>query len=75
MSKKYEAIDKLSLRFYVNVGVLEPKEKMIDTNREFRDVLIEKGYTVDYEEFGSGHDYLGWRDTLADGLISLIGIK
>ncbi len=73
MSTQFQEIDKLPLKFYLNVGVLETKESMIDTNINLRDVLISKGYTVDFEEFKSGHDYLSWGETLANGLISLIG--
>ena len=43
------------------------------TNRHMRDVLRAKGYSVTYRELSSGHDYVGWRGTLADGLIALIG--
>jgi len=39
-----------------------------------RDVLLNKGYSVAYENFPSGHDYLGWSETLATGLIALIGM-
>ena len=74
IAKQYEAIDKLPLKFYLNVGILENKEQMIDTNIKLRDVLIEKGYTVDFEYFNSGHDYLSWGETLANGLISLVGV-
>jgi enterochelin esterase family protein len=75
LSTQFEAIDKLPFKFYLNVGILETKDRMIDTNIKLRDVLIEKGYTVDFEYFNSGHDYLCWGETLANGLISLIGIK
>ncbi len=46
---------------------------MIGTNNILKDVLIEKGYDVYFEYFNSGHDYLSWGETLANGLISLIG--
>jgi len=59
----------------LNVGVLEHKERMIGTNIKLKDVLIEKGYSVDFEYFKSGHDYLCWGETLANGLILLIGNK
>lgn len=72
---QFKAIDKLPLKFYLNVGVLEHKEGMIGTNIILRDVLKEKGYTVEFEYFKSGHDYLCWGETLANGLISLIGEK
>jgi enterochelin esterase-like enzyme len=75
LSGQFEAIDKLTLKFYLNVGVLESKDKMIDTNIKLRDTLIKKGYDVNFEYFKSGHDYLSWGETLANGLISLIGDK
>lgn len=75
MSTEFKAIDKLPLKFYLNVGVLETKDRMIDTNINLRNALIFKGYTVEFEEFKSGHDYLSWGETLANGLISLIGMK
>ncbi len=73
ISTKFKTIEKLPLKFYLNVGVLEHKEGMIGTNNILKDVLIEKGYDVYFEYFNSGHDYLSWGETLANGLISLIG--
>lgn len=75
INTEFKAIDKLPLKFYLNVGVLEHKEGMIGTNNILKDVLIEKGYDVYFEYFNSGHDYLSWGETLANGLISLIGMK
>lgn len=47
---------------------------MMEVINNMRDVLSNKGYSVAYENFPSGHDYLGWGETLATGLIALIGI-
>jgi len=47
-------------------GILVP-------NRQLRDVLRAKGYKVYYQEFPGDHDYINWRGTLADGLITLFG--
>jgi len=58
------------IRFYMEVGRFD---SLLKDNRELRDVLIAKGYSVAYHEFDGGHDYLYWRGSLADGLISLIG--
>lgn len=44
-------------------------------NRDFRNVLISKGYEVHYQQFQGAHDYLSGRGTLADGLILLMGGK
>lgn len=75
LSTQFKEIGKLPLKFYINVGLLEHKLGMIGTNIILRDVLISKGYTVVFEEFESGHDYLCWGETLANGLISLIGYR
>lgn len=75
MSKKFKEVDKLPVKFYLDMGVLETKYKIIDTNINLSDTLISKGYDVDLQWFSGGHDYLSWGETLAYGLISLIGIK
>ncbi|MBS4538166.1 DUF3327 domain-containing protein [Clostridium sp. D2Q-11] len=75
ISSKFEKIEKLPLKFYLNVGILEEKESMIGANKKLRDVLITKGYKVEYEEFKGGHDYLCWGENLGNGLRSLIGYK
>jgi len=46
---------------------------ILETSRHLRDVLLAKGYSVTYQEFPGGHDYLTWRGSLADGLIALLG--
>lgn len=66
-------------RFYLDIGLLESGPtrdggpSMLVTNRHVRDVLRAKDYDVTYRELNSGHDYVTWRGTLADGLIALIG--
>lgn len=75
ISSEFNKVEKLPLKFYLNVGILEEKDNMIGVNKILRDVLKSKGYEVKYEEFKGGHDYLCWGETLANGLISLIGTK
>jgi enterochelin esterase-like enzyme len=76
---KYKEAERLPSRFFINVGVLEnmeypPYSSMINVNKKMRDLLIEKKECiVTYEEFKSGHDYLSWGETLANGIIALIG--
>jgi enterochelin esterase family protein len=48
-------------------------DALLGINREMRDVLLLKNYPVTYREFDGGHDYLWWRGSFADGLLSLIG--
>ncbi|WP_346915224.1 alpha/beta hydrolase-fold protein [Clostridium sp.] len=75
MSSNFKKIDKLPLKFYLSIGVLETKDKIIDTNINLKDTLTAKGYDVEFQWFKSGHDYLSWGENLANGLISLIGIN
>lgn len=73
ISKKFKEINRLPLKFYLDMGVLETKYKIIDSNINLRDTLISKGYEINLQWFNSGHDYLSWGETLAHGLIYLIG--
>lgn len=61
---------RVRVKFYMEVGRFDT---LVGLNREMRDVLLLKGYAVDYREFDGGHDYFYWRGSLADGLVSLIG--
>src|SRR6266481_4833343 len=53
--------------------VIEPT--LLATNRNLRDTLLSKGYSVHYTEFNGNHGLLNWRGTLASHLIALVGIK
>ncbi len=75
MSSNFKKIDKLPIKFYLSIGILETKDKIIDTNINLKDTLTSKGYDVEFQWFKSGHDYLSWGENLANGLISLIGVK
>ena len=75
-----EVIDrpKLPLRFYLDACLFEidltgASIGILESTRHMRDVLLAKGYEVRYQMFVGGHDYVNWRGTLADGLVTLIG--
>jgi enterochelin esterase-like enzyme len=70
--RQFEASPKLSVRFYLDVGLMEPSD-MIGGNRRMRDALRAKGYQIFYREFNGGHEYANWRGTFADGLLFLAG--
>ena len=73
LMEMYARHDRMPIKFYLEVGRFDLGASLLGTNREMRDVLIAKGYTVDYREFDGGHDYACWRGSFADGLISLFG--
>jgi enterochelin esterase-like enzyme len=78
LAKQFIDSPKLPLKFWMDAGVFEVDSRgvggaILEPSRHMRDVLLAKGYEVHYQQFVSGHDYLNWRGTLADGLIALIG--
>jgi len=48
----------LPIKFYMEVGRFDSSGSILGNNRELRDVLLLKGYSVSYHEFDGGHDYL-----------------
>lgn len=75
LARQFEASRRLSVRFYLECGLLENDRdrSILRENQRLRDVLISKGYNVTYSEFAGGHDYFCWRGSVADGLIALAG--
>jgi len=72
-------VTRVKFDIYMDFGVYEGKEAQFGvptpfwTNRHMRDVLLLKGANVLFKEFQGGHDYVMWKDTLADGLLFLLG--
>ena len=78
MAKQFLASPKLPLRFYLAAGTFEIDRDgagggILETTRTLRDVLLAKGYQVQYQQFVGGHDGLSWPGALAEGLIALLG--
>lgn len=63
---------RLPIRFSLDVGLLE-RDGMIRSNRHMRDVLLAKGYAVDYSEFMGAHDWIGWRGSFPARLAAVLG--
>jgi len=65
--------EKVPIRFYLEAGLLEVNTvpSLLYSNRRLRDVLEAKGYSVRYSEYNGRHDYICWRGSLSEGLISL----
>ncbi len=80
LAKLFIAAPKRPIRFYMDVGTFEVDFMggglgALEPNRHMRDVLLAKGYDVQYQEYIGGHDYINWRGTFADGVIALLGRK
>jgi enterochelin esterase family protein len=75
VARQFARSVKLPLNIYMEVGRYEALSgyNSVAANRRLRDVLEAKGYTLKYDEFNGGHDYLRWRSTFADGLRYLTG--
>jgi enterochelin esterase-like enzyme len=79
LTRQFVRAKPLPIDFYLEVGLLETSAipsrdpSMLTSSRHLRDVLMAKGYRVDYHEHFSGHEHVAWRATLGEGLIELIG--
>lgn len=77
---RYAFEERRPVRFYVAAGELEtfvsPGNRghyLLATNRHMRDVLVARGYDLEYVEFNGVHSDLNWQDWLAEGLVHLLG--
>lgn len=63
--------DGLGLRFYLQVGTLEPS--FYRSTQAWRDVLLGYGVEVGYAERVAGHDAIQWQEGLPEALIWVFG--
>jgi enterochelin esterase family protein len=85
LTRQFATSPRLPLRFSFEAGILENTgggpvgrpfgPPLLIANRNMRDTLQSKGYSVHYTEFNGNHTLFNWRGTLASHLIALIGIK
>ena len=76
LAQQFIARPHLPIRLYLDAGSDEDgfgSEGILNSSLHMWDVLLAKGYDARYNEFDGGHDYLNWREGLADGLIFLLG--
>lgn len=71
-------MERVPVRFYLIAGVLETESdqqaaSLLQGNRFMHDILLAKGYDVDYHEYPGGHDWFIWGDELGPALIHLLG--
>ena len=70
--EQYSASPRLPVRYWMEVGLLEPDDLMIEPNRRMKAVLEAKGYALTYSEPCGGHDTALWRGTLAKALETML---
>src|SRR5947207_1843603 len=85
LTHQFAASPRLPMRFSCEAGLLEntggapPGQPipppLLTANRNLRDALQSKGYSVHYTEFNGNHTLFNWRGTLANHLIAVVGIK
>lgn len=74
LTRQFVTAPRLPVRFYLAAGSFENwflPYNLLAENHRFRDVLEAKGYSVRYDQFSGGHDVLGWRGPLVEGLFYL----
>ncbi len=76
LTKEYLRSEVLPLRFWMAAGTFETDPTgsggaVLETTRHLRDVLLAKGYAVQYVQYPGGHDALSWRGLLPEALMAL----
>jgi enterochelin esterase-like enzyme len=75
LTSQYEASPKLSIKFFMEEGLLEDVSREgptgVAANRHLVQILKNKGYVVKYEEVGGSHEPVHWRGALVEGLMWL----
>lgn len=79
LTQQYAQSPVKNVKFYLDAGRFEVGRGetlgILETSRQFGDMLRRKGYDVVQFEHDSGHDYLHWQGALACGLVSLLNSK
>ena len=66
------------IRFALTIGRYETAPipsrdpSMLTATRHLRDILVAKGYDVDYQEVSSGHEHVAWRAVLGSQLEKML---
>ena len=72
ISSLFASGPRLPIRFSFDAGLLE-RDFTLNGNRHLRDVLVAKGYAVNYSEFAGAHDWVAWRGDFPARLAALLG--
>ena len=74
LTRRFVAAPRVPVRFFLAAGSFENwffPYSLLGENRRLRDVLLAKGYRVDYREFSGGHHPVSWRGPFVNGLVTL----
>jgi enterochelin esterase family protein len=72
LTQRYAERPRLPLKIWMEIGLMESLDIMIEPNRRMKALLESKGYDLTYSEPAGGHDYAIWRGTFADALIAML---
>ena len=72
ISGRYKQTEKLPVKMFMSFGT---KRDNHVAGRRFRDVLIEKGYDLEYKEVKFGHEWKNWGPLLDDSLRRFFAVE
>ncbi|WP_020497041.1 enterochelin esterase [Sciscionella marina] len=72
LGRRFAGKPRLPLRFGIEVG--SDERTLDEPTAQLREVLLARGYPVDFHEFSGGHDRACWRGGIAERLIG-IGLR
>lgn len=65
IAKRYKQTEKLPVKMFLSFGNIGDNHV---AGRRFRDVLVKKGYDLEYKEVKFGHEWKNWKPLLDDSL-------
>ncbi len=78
LTRQYQQSARYPIRFWIQAGRFEangPDGGIYRNSLEFERVLREKGYSVSFHPWSSGHDYAAWVEALVHGLRDFTGLS
>lgn len=77
LTRQYQDAPRYPVKFWLQAGRFEmqgPNGGIYRNTRAFEKVLREKGYTVSFHPWSSGHDYTAWCEALVYGMRDFTGL-
>lgn len=78
LTRQYQQSARYPIRFWVQAGRFEangPNGGIYHNSLEFTQILHDKGYSVSFHPWSSGHDYAAWVEALVHGLRDITGLR